>query len=101
MQNLILGYRSSTPPKISEAAAIVVDDAEHVVDVGVVAGALADLREIVLGPLELALLVVLTPEREELFRAVVHGASQRSPRRRAGSIPGMVGDGPTHDRDRG
>ena len=54
---------------------VVVDDAEHVVDVGERLVLLDDLREVLLGEAVLLLEVVPAPEREGLLQGVVHGVA--------------------------
>jgi hypothetical protein len=57
---------------LREIAATVRDDAEHVEHVGEAIGVLDDLFQQVLGFVELALLVVLAPEQEQLLQVVIH-----------------------------
>jgi hypothetical protein len=59
--------------RVGEAPLVVIDDAEHVEDVGEPAVLLHDLREVLLGLVVLASLVVVAPERDELPEPVVHG----------------------------
>ena len=61
---MVLGLR--------EVAARVADDAEHVVHVGQAVVLLEDLPQHLLGLVELALLVVLAAEEQELLDVLVH-----------------------------
>ena len=53
---------------------VVIDDAEHVVDVGEGLVLLDDLREVLLGLLVLLLFEVAAAEGQQLLECVVHGA---------------------------
>ena len=58
---------------LGEVAARVADDAEHVVHVGEAVVLVEDLPQHLLGLLELALLIVLAAEEQELLGVLVHG----------------------------